>query len=159
MTRTSTEAKEAVRSIDECKRALEECVPVFETISLLRLTMVLNGLGIKLRYEDDLDGADGLLNDNEIVLRRGMHPRDEFFVMARELAYQLMMRSQRWRGMPAEVRYDVSQAVGYAVSVSIGLDVGFPDARSETIDACFDEIQTVAQAIVKHIYRNFPVRW
>jgi hypothetical protein len=98
---------------------------------LLRLKAAITERGIRLRYCEDLDGADGVSGGGLILLRAGLTAGEEFGVLTHEFAHELLHQGERRTGVPRKVRELEAEAVAYVVSEAIGLD---------TNTACVDYI-------------------
>ncbi|MEZ5963070.1 MAG: ArdC-like ssDNA-binding domain-containing protein [Planctomycetota bacterium] len=81
--------------------------------------------GIDVEYSDGLGLANGASTGGKILLRRGLEPADEFATLVHEIAHEMlhqgMSRTQR---PPLAVRETEAEAVSFAVSNAIGLEVG-----------------------------------
>jgi antirestriction protein ArdC len=89
---------------------------------LVRLKAVITDRGIRLRYCEDLDGADGASGGGLILVRSALTAGEEFAVLAHEFAHELLHRGERRTGVPRKVRELEAEAVAYVVSEAIGLD-------------------------------------
>jgi antirestriction protein ArdC len=98
---------------------------------LLHLRAVITGRGIRLRYCEDLDGADGVSGGGLILLRAGLTAGEEFGVLTHEFAHELLHQGERRTRVPRKVRELEAEAVAYVVSEAVGLN---------TNTACVDYI-------------------
>ncbi len=112
---------------------------------LVRLKAVITDRGIRLRYCEDLDGADGASGGGLILVRSGLTAGEEFAVLAHEFAHELLHQGDRRFTVPKRVRELEAEAAAYVVSEAVGLDTN--SACADYIHLYQGSVETLTESL------------
>jgi antirestriction protein ArdC len=131
---------------------------------LVRLRAVITDRGIRLRYCEDLDGADGASGGGLILVRSGLTAGEEFAVLVHEFAHELLHQGERRLAVPKRVRELEAEAVAYVVSEAIGLNtntacvdyIQLYQGNTETLTESLTAIRQTASVILEAVLPEAP---
>lgn len=117
------------------------------------------GRGIKVEFSDAVGSADGLSEGGRIIVRKGLHPAEEFSVLAHELAHEFLHRAQEAKPSSRTVLETEAEAVAFVVCQSIGLEatnaatdyIKLYGGSKETLLESLQRIRQTAVGIVRAI--------
>ena len=121
--------------------------------------------GIKIEYSDAIGLANGVSQGGRILIRRGLEPADEFATLVHEIAHEMLHH-----GVPNEerptltVRETEAEAVAFAVSNAIGLDVKgaardyiqLYRGDAAVLGAALDRVHRVSSTVVTYLKDEDP---
>jgi antirestriction protein ArdC len=131
---------------------------------LVRLKAVITDRGIRLRYGEDLGGADGVSGGGLILLRAGLMAGEEFAVLVHEFAHELLHQGERRLAVPKRVRELEAEAVAYVVSEAVGLNtntacvdyIQLYQGNTETLTESLTAIRQTASVILEAVLPEAP---
>jgi len=91
---------------------------------LLLLHRAVETFGIRIAYDEHLNGADGVSKGGEIALLEGLSPAVEFNTLAHEVAHEMLHRGPDRPTLSKTVKELEAEAVAYVVSKAAGLTGG-----------------------------------
>lgn len=121
-----------------------------------RLKGLVRQLSIELQYQDDLGGAMGKSAGGVICIKSGLHPAEEFQVLAHELAHEMLHKGEARVGTTKTSRELEAEAVAFVVSQAVGLNAGSASADyiqlyngdKDLLASSLDAIRKAAGAIL-----------
>jgi antirestriction protein ArdC len=128
------------------------------TVFLQRLVRHVEGLGITLEYQSEME-ADGLSYGGKIVLKSGLSDAETLSVLAHETAHEMLHKRENRAGITKTRRETEAEAVAFVVSASLGLKtnraavdyIQLYNGDAELLMTSLADVQKVASSILKAI--------